>query len=131
MNEESFKVLVEQYCTLDVQEKELAKQKSQLRDTICAYMEENQMNKAVIDGYSLSYSVTSRTTVNQDRLVDIVKGWNCSEDGLIKTREYVDEDVLESVVYNGLVTDDQVRELDKCRSVKEVKTLRPNRRKGG
>jgi hypothetical protein len=53
-------------------------------------------------------SITQKESINQDRAIIILKD-NLSEDQLdqvIKTKEYIDEDALEKLIYNGEVQAD-------------------------
>jgi hypothetical protein len=52
------------------------------------------------------------------------------EIGLIKTREYVDYDVLEKLLYNQKITPYGLKKIEDCREVKEVVTLRITKSKG-
>lgn len=122
-----FKDSVSTYCELSAKIKELEKQQAQLKDEICAYMEDNNLSKQVVDGYSLSYKVQHRTKVNDDKMLAIVKGWGTVSNDIVKTKEYVDEDKLESAVYNGYVSPAQLKELDACRTVTYVPVLRPTK----
>lgn len=129
MTQEDFNENVFDYCEIDEQIKTLTKQKNVLKDKICAYMDEEGIDKAVVQGYSLTRSVSQRTTVDEDKLVTVVKGWHLSgTDGLIKTKEYVDTDVLEALTYKGLVTPTELKGLETCRKVTEVVTLRPSKK---
>ena len=129
MTPEDFKESVFDYCDIDEQIKSLTKQKNALKDKICVYMDENGIDKAAVDGYTLTRSVSQRTTVDEDKLVTVVKGWHLSGiDGLIKTKEYVDTDVLEDLTYKGLVTPTELKGLEMCRKVTEVVTLRPSKK---
>ena len=124
MDEQTFISNVEAYCKMDAMCKELQKQRDALRESICTYMSDNKLNKQAVDGFSLSMSVSQKTTVDNEKLLSIVKGWGDVSKEVIRTKEYVDENLLENAVYNGEVEDDQLQELDACRTVKEVTTLR-------
>ena len=41
----------------------------------------------------------------------------------IKTKEYVDMDTLESEIYHGSFSEDALKAMDKCKSVKLTPTL--------
>ena len=131
MEAEDYRELVGDYCELDEQIKELSKQKDKLKDMICVHMDIDGIDKISTPQFTLSRSVSHRTKVDEDKMVDIVKGWYINEPCLIKTKEYVDTDVLEDLAYNGVITPNQLKELDKCRKVTEFVTLRPTKRKGG
>lgn len=70
--------------------------------------------------------VQERESLNEERLLELVKT-KCPQevqDRLIKTREYIDTDYLEDAIYTGLVSSDFLIDMDTCREVKEVVTLR-------
>ena len=76
-------------------------------------------------GYKATKSVQVRESMNEDKLLDMLKDVGGSyENGLIKTKEYVDMDVLESMLYKGKIPKDILMQIDKCRESKEVVTLR-------
>lgn len=130
MTQEEFLDNVFDYCEIDEQIKALTKQKNDLKDKICSYMDEEGIEQASSNGYSLTRSVSHRTTVNEDQLLSVVKGWHIKGvDGLIKTKEYVDTDVLEDLTYKGIVTPTELKGLETCRKVTEVVSLRPTKKK--
>ena len=50
---------------------------------------------------------------------------------IIKTKSYVDMDVLESAIYNNLIPNDVLIEMNKCREIKQVQTLKITKSKKG
>lgn len=131
MNTEDLNECILDYIDIDEQIKSLTKQKEILKNKLCAYMDEERVDKVTANTYSISRSVSHRTTVDEGKMVSIVKSWGSGVSGLIKTREYVDTDVLEDVAYKGLITPTELKQLDSCRKVTEVTTLRTSKRKGG
>lgn len=75
----------------------------------------------------LSYSITSRPNISWDE--DSLLSY-CAElgfDGLVKTKEYVDFDVLESLIYNNKI---QASELKQFQTQKpDIVTLRVTQKK--
>ena len=70
--------------------------------------------------------VQERESLNEERLLELIKA-KCSPEiqaRIIKTREYVDTDCLEDVIYSGALSSDFLLDMDTCREVKEVVTLR-------
>ena len=130
MTQEDFNKNVSTYCEIDEQIKSLTKQKDALKNQICAHMDEEGIDKVTVPGYSLSRSVSHRTTVDENMMLSVVKKWHVSDtEGLIKTREYVDTNVLEDLTYKGVVTPDELRQLEFCRKVSEVVSLRTTKKK--
>ena len=77
-------------------------------------------------GYKATKSVQVRESMNEDKLLDVLKQYaiGYDENKLIKTKEYVDMDVLESMLYKGMIDKEVLMQIDKCRETKEVVTLR-------
>lgn len=74
-------------------------------------------------GYKASCSVQQRESMNEERLLEIL-GSEAKDMGIIKTKEYVDFDALEKAIYDGLLSQETLLEMDKAKEVKEVVTLR-------
>lgn len=75
-------------------------------------------------GYKAKRIVTERVSINEDKLLAVMKKHGVTE--VIKTREYVDMDELENYLYH-IDEDDNKKlfeDIDKCRDVKEVIQLR-------
>lgn len=76
--------------------------------------------------YKATRSVQNRETINAELLLDIIRSHNIPA---IKTKEYVDMDVLESLIYNNEVSKEVLLEMDKARDSKEVVILRVTKKK--
>lgn len=87
-------------------------------------------------GYRATKSVTTRDSLNEDKIFNLLDDdlrTYFEENNIIKTREYIDTDNLEAIIYGlnnkkdieskKLLTN-LVELLDKCRDTKEVVTLR-------
>ena len=79
-----------------------------------------------VDGYVAKRSVSERVSMNEDKLLAVMKKHYLVE--VIKTREYVDMDALENYLYHLDEDDAETKKLlediDKCRDIKVVVTLR-------
>lgn len=87
-------------------------------------------------GYRATKSVTTRDSLNEDKIFnsldDDLRAY-FEENNIIKTKEYIDTDILEAIIY-GLNNKKDIESkklltnlielLDKCRDTKEVVTLR-------
>ncbi len=60
-------------------------------------------------------------TLNEDKLLEIAK--KHALNNLIKTKEYVDTDILEDLMYKGQIPDDIKAEIAECIQVKTTPTL--------
>lgn len=76
--------------------------------------------------YKVTRTVSKRETINEDVLLDIVRSHSIP---VIKTKEYVDMDALESLIYNNQVPNDVLLQMDKARNCKEVVTLKVTKKK--
>ena len=117
--------------SLDTLIPQYAENKSMLDDYKKICDEENKQIKDMMEegsyeagGWKATKSVTTRDSMNEDKLLDVLKKAGFTQTSIIKTKEYVDMDELESAIYNGLIEKDILLEIDKCRESKEVITLR-------
>lgn len=81
------------------------------------------------NGYVARYCVSTRTNIDEDKLLTTLKALNDLPDNLIKTKQYVDMDVLENLMYRGDLDDDILDKISKCADEKEVVTLRISKKK--
>ena len=74
-------------------------------------------------GYIVTRSVTETKVMDEDALLDVIRNDSDIATQCIKTREYVDMEVLESLLYKGEVSKDTILAMDKCSSVKQTVKL--------
>lgn len=77
--------------------------------------------------YTVKRIVQKRESMNEDMLLQIAHINGISE--IVKTKEYIDYDVLEDAIYNGRISSDILTEINKAREVKEIVTLRISKAK--
>ena len=88
------------------------------------------------DGTRIVYSVTRKESfaeeklVTEKKLINIIKHF-APDTQCIKTKEYIDMDVLENEIYHGKLSDDALCAMDSCRNVKEVPVLNIKKPKKG
>lgn len=120
---------------LDILIPQYAENKSMLDDykKICD-KENKQIKELMTDdtyeagGYKATKSVQIRESLNEDRFLAIASWHRIFRDiGIIKTKEYVDTEALESAIYKGMLDKEALMEIDKCRESKEVVTLKVSR----
>ena len=85
-------------------------------------MSEQNLNKFEADEYTANYQVQKRETMNEDMLLQIAHSYNLNN--IIKTKEYIDFDELESAIYKGDISPDILAEMNKAREIKEVEVLK-------
>lgn len=120
--------MIDDYKEGKDKENALKKSNNALNDNIKSYMQEHNLNNASSDKYTASLSVTNKESLNEDLAIEIIK----SKLGgpllatVIKQKEYIDEDALEKLIYNG---DFDPNDLIKAKITKIVHTLRITRKK--
>jgi len=81
-----------------------------------------QENKDIeIEGWKCSLTVEEKKEMNEDKLLDFAKKHNLD---VVRTKEYVDADLLEKLIYSGKLSTKLIAEMDKCNEVKIRETLR-------
>lgn len=89
---------------------------------IKARMTELDMNEVLAGDYVAKLTIQKRETMDEDMLLEVLRNNNYTN--VIRTKEYVDMDLLEREIYNGNVDKDTLVAMQKCKSVKEVPTLK-------
>lgn len=100
--------LIDSYKNSKDNENKYKKLSKDLGDQIKSEFESRKIDKFASDKYVATVSITQKESINQDRAIIILKD-NLSNDQLdqvIKTKEYIDEDALEKLIYNGEVQAD-------------------------
>lgn len=101
-------ILIDSYKDSKDNENNFKKLSKDLGDQIKSEFESRKIDKFASDKYVATVSITQKESINQDRAIIILKD-NLSNDQLdqvIKTKEYIDEDALEKLIYNGEVQAD-------------------------
>lgn len=89
---------------------------------IKARMAELDMDEVIAGDYVAKLTIQKRETMDEDMLLEVLRNNNYTN--VIRTKEYVDMDLLEREIYNGNVDKDTLVAMQKCKSVKEVPTLK-------
>lgn len=113
--------LVSLYGRENEQLKEQDKIVKELNSDIKQKLHEQDIKELTANGWKVSLVEQDRSTMNEDRLLDIAH-----QNGLdvVKTKEYIDYDALESLIYNGKVPQDVIQKIGDCKEVKIIETLR-------
>ena len=109
-------------------ENALKKANNELNENIKNYMQEHDMTSANSDNWTATLSCTKKESLNEDLAIEIIKEnlGGALLSSVIKQKEYIDEDALEKLVYNG---DFDINKLAKAKMVKETYTLRVGKKK--
>ena len=94
---------IDEYKESKDKENALKKANDRIGKDIKQYMLDNDMTKANGEKYTVTMSKTVKQKLNEDLAIEIIKE---NLDGallasVIKQKEYIDEDALEKLVYNG------------------------------
>ena len=119
---------IDKYKESKDNENALKKANNELNETIKTYMQEHDMTSANSEKYTATLSCTKKESLNEDLAIEIIKEnlGGALLSSVIKQKEYIDEDALEKLVYNG---DFDINKLAKAKIVKETYTLRVNKKK--
>lgn len=117
---------------LDTLIPQYAANKSELEDYKKLCDKENAQIKSIMKdfvitnyeagGYKANYIISKRESMNEAKLLEIAHRHNLNS--VIKTKEYIDFDALEDIIYKGEVSDEALLEMDKAKEVKEVISLK-------
>ena len=119
---------IDKYKELKDKENAFKKQALDLGNNIKSYMGEHGMRSANSEKYTATLSCTKKESLNEELAIEIIKEnlGGALLSSVIKRKEYIDEDALEKLVYNG---DFDITKLAKAKMVKETYTLRVNKKK--
>lgn len=108
----------------------LKKEVADLNATLkTAIKDAKQQNKDIkIDGWKCTLTVAEDVKVNEDRLLLVLKTYGVPA---VRTREYIDFDELERLIYAGSISQDVLLEMDACNDKTLKETLRCTKQKGG
>lgn len=115
--------VIDEYKESKDKENALNKANKAMNESIKKYMSENGMSEASSDMYTAVLSNTTKESLNEDLAVAIIKEnlGGALLNSVIKQKEYIDEDALEKLVYNG---DFDISKLEKAKITKVTTTLR-------
>ena len=119
---------IDKYKESKDNENALKKANNELNETIKTYMQEHDMTSANSENWTATLSCTKKESLNEDLAIEIIKEnlGGALLSSVIKQKEYIDDDALEKLVYNG---DFDINKLAKAKIVKETYTLRVNKKK--
>ena len=120
--------MIDTYKLSKDKENALKKANNEMNENIKTYMQEHDMSSANSEKYMATLSCTKKESLNEDLAIEIIKEnlGGALLSSVIKQKEYIDEDALEKLVYNG---DFDINKLAKAKIVKSVYTLRVNKKK--
>lgn len=120
--------IIDEYKESKDKENALKKVNNGLSDSIKGYMYEHNMRSADSEKYTATLTKTDKESLNEDLAIELIKEnlKGALLNTVIKTKEYIDEDALEKLVFNGQF---DISKLEKAKITKTSYTLRVTRRK--
>ena len=114
---------IDEYKESKDKENSLKKANDRIGKDIKQYMIDNNMTKANGEKYTVTMSKTVKQKLNEDLAIEIIKEnlGGAMLASVIKQKEYIDEDALEKLVYNG---DFDITKLSKAEINTTTYTLR-------
>lgn len=109
-------------------ENKLKKSNTEAGNKIKAYLNEKGITNASSEKYTATVTTTTKSTLNEDLAIEIIKEnlGGALLKSVIKQKEYIDEDALEKLVYNG---DFDITKLEKAKIDTTIQTLRITKKK--
>ena len=109
-------------------ENKLKKSNTEAGNRIKAYFNEKGITNASSEKYTATVTTTTKSILNEDLAIEIIKEnlGGALLKSVIKQKEYIDEDALEKLVYNG---DFDITKLEKAKIDTTTQTLRITKKK--
>ena len=119
---------IDKYKESKDKENALKKENNELNENIKTYMQKHDMTSANSENWTATLSCVKKESLNEELAIEIIKEnlGGALLSSVIKQKEYIDEDALEKLVYNG---DFDITKLAKAKMVKETYTLRVVKKK--
>lgn len=120
--------IIDEYKESKDKENALKKVNNSLSKRIKDYMHKHDMSSADSEKYTATLTKADKESLNEDLAIELIKEnlEGALLNTVIKTKEYIDEDALEKLVYNG---DFDINKLAKAKITETSYTLRVTRRK--
>ena len=131
MTEQELKQLASEYVSAKREFDTLKKKTDNLNQSLKANMELSNLDGIELDdGSKVCLGITKRESLDEDKLLVQLKKYAPDTD-CIKTKEYIDMDILENEIYHEKLSSEALAAMDSCRNVKEIPTLTIKKAKKG
>lgn len=125
--QDKLRYLVKDYLINKEREKEFKDAASIQNTQIKVIMSELNIKEFETDNGKVVLSDRKTEDFNEAKLIEFLKARNIAGD-IIKTKEYVDFDALESAIYHEAITGDNLKDMESCKDVKITQVLRINKK---
>lgn len=123
MTEQELKQLASEYVSAKKEFDTLKKKTDNLNQSLKANMELSNLDGIELDdGSKVCLGITKRESLDEEKLLVQLKKY-APETDCIKTKEYIDMDILENEIYHEKLSPEALAAMDGCRNVKEIPTL--------
>lgn len=123
--QELIPVYAENKAELDSYKKICDKENAEIKEIMLA----ENLSEETVDGYVAKITKSNRESFNEEKLLEIAHNEGISE--IVKTKEYIDYDILEDAIYNGKISEDILLKIATAKEVKEIITLKVSKVKKG
>lgn len=122
INKQEFDSIVDDYVTAKRKEQEASKVTKTLGAQIKKYLAENNLTDYSTEDSTVSIQSRASVSFDEESLIDYLK-LSGKARGLVKKKEYIDFDALESAIYRGKLDERMVKDLDKFKVTKTSQAL--------
>lgn len=119
---ESLTTLIPEFGEIKSKADDFKKQAEAKNKAIKKLMAEEGITEKEVEGWQVKYLVSTSDSYDEDAMLEFMKKHKQFAE-CIKTREYIDEEVLEDLIYHGKLSKNLVASLDRFRTVKETEKL--------
>lgn len=120
--------IIDLYKESKDKENALKKSNTEMGNNIKSYFQTNGLDRIDTDKYTATVTTSTSESLNEELAIEIIKEnlGGAMLNTVIKSKEYIDEDALEKLVYNG---DFDITKLAKAKITKTTSTLRVGKKK--
>lgn len=127
--EKELETLIPTYGSLDFELKNIKKKADGFKERIKTIVKSLGVKTYRAEDYEITYTEAERVSFKEDKLLirlkEIVANKDLKEfEGLIKTKEYVDMDVLENLLYHNKFNEAEISSISSCQEIKNIPTLK-------
>ena len=127
--EEELETLIPTYGSLDFELKNIKKKADGFKERIKTIVKSLGVKTYRAEDYEITYTEAERVSFKEDKLLIRLKEIVANKDpkefeGLIKTKEYVDMDVLENLLYHNKFDEAEISSISSCQEIKNIPTLK-------
>ena len=104
--------------------KQAKEQEKNVTEELKLILDEEGISKDTIDGIKVNYTTCTKSSINEDKLLAIVKQLAQEQPELlscIETKEVINENTLEELMYQGFITHEDIQA---AYEEKQYKTLK-------